>query len=47
MEISVKKGNIVKTLDNERLVADYVTAGWEVVKEPSKIKENKNESKIV
>lgn len=47
MEISVKKGNIVKKLDNERLVADYITAGWEVVKEPSKIKESKNESKII
>lgn len=47
MEISVKKDNIVKKIDNERLVADYVTAGWEVVKEPSKTKEIRNESKII
>ncbi len=46
MEISVKKGNVVKKLDNERLVADYVTAGWEIVKEPSK-KDVKNETKII
>jgi hypothetical protein len=47
MEISVRKGNVVKKLDDKRLVADYVTAGWEVVKEPSKTKEIRNESKIV
>lgn len=47
MEVSVKKGNVVKKIENERLAADYITAGWEVVKEPSKTKDVKNESKIV
>ena len=36
--MKVQKGNVVKHIDSEALLADYITAGWKKVedKKPSK-----------
>lgn len=34
MKIYVEKDAVVKELDNNGLAADYVAAGWKVIKEP-------------
>lgn len=28
---TVKKGNVTKNIDNEKLLADYILAGWKLV----------------
>ena len=37
MKIYVEKDTVVKELDNNGLAADYVAAGWKVIKEPKSL----------
>lgn len=41
--MKVKKGKVIKEIDNKGLVSDYVSAGWKIVDE--KPTENKEVSK--
>ena len=38
--MKVEKDNIIKDIDNEALLADYISAGWKIVNE-KKVTERK------
>lgn len=39
---TVKKGSVSKKIDNEKLLADYLLAGWKVVETPKVTMKNKD-----
>lgn len=34
---TVKKGTVEKKIDNEALLADYISAGWKLVENPKEV----------